>query len=205
MKKKILLFLLLLISLFSLTSCVQTDWEEFPTEFITETRYSKANDDYDSYNLYVYINVPNAVFEEANEYNIVLNVLVYLDIIIYDYNKYSYRTIQNVPFEAYITYPGNVRYDMLIEFSSYLDEPNFKGSIESVNVDSASYSISVSVNGVSPDIQTNTELLLGIFASILIAFVCYILTIIILGVIVNRNLTKKYKKKITPSQQVNPY
>lgn len=190
MKKKILIFLIFLISLFSLASCNMIEWNEFPTEFITETRYSKANDDYDSYNLYVYINVPKEVFEEAKEYNIVLNVLVYLDIIIYDYNTYSYRTIQDVEFQANVKQPGNVRYDMLIEFSSYLADQDFKGAIQGMNVDSAIYS--VSIGGVTPDMEMSTDLIIGVFGSILLAFICYLITVIVLGIVVNRSLTKKY-------------
>jgi hypothetical protein len=194
--KKFLKVLIITFSLLFLTSCTQTRWEEFPTSLVTNATFYNFNDDYNNYAFYVYINIPNEVFEEADGLDITLNIEVYLDAYYYDYNESQYRTIEDIPLCAQITKPGREKYKVEFNLSVFLNDPDFKGQIMSVSVDSAVYSISVNVNdGYIGYPNMSTDILLKFGLAIMISFGIYVLIVVVLGVIVNKNLTKKYKRK----------
>lgn len=194
--KKIFKVLIVTFSLLFLTSCTYTSWEEFPTSLVTSATFYNFNDDYNNYGFYVYINIPDEVFEEAGEYDITLNVEVYLDAYYYDYNESQYKTIEDIPVYAEITQPGSEKYKVEIKLSEFLNDPDFKGQILSVSVDSAVYSISVGIsNGYMEYPNMTTDILLKFGLAIMISSGIYILIVVVLGIIVNKNLTKKYKRK----------
>ncbi len=194
MKKKILLSLMLILNILLLSSCVQTTWEEFPTNLIDNAGVYEDYGNNNNYVLYITLNVPQEVFEEADEYNIALDVVVFLNITYYDYNEMKYSMIEDFAFEARITESGPKKYKMEVELSTYLDEENFNGKITSVKVDSAIYSVSLMIGPAMESDEVMYKIVLNFGISILCAFAAYLITAVILGIIVNRSLTKKYKK-----------
>lgn len=194
MAKRILAILLLFSSFFFLFSCSRKEWEEYPTSFITAAGIEKNIGDFDHYILYVDITVTEGAFEEARKNNMDYYIKVSLDIVYFEYYESKYSSIEDVDFIVHITKPGNNRYTADIICSEYLNDKNFKGLLMEVHVNKATYICS------NPNISASDpayiRMIFGIFFSVVIAALSFVLVASFLGLIVNSILTKKFKKMI---------
>lgn len=188
--KKILITILYLITIFTLTSCGVSDWEEFPISSVSVLEYDTYSDGSKAV-ITIRIRLPNELIEKMNSELLEINVKVFLDIMYYNDNTDDYETIEDYLFIISFTDEFSIKKKILFDFSKYLEDADC--SILDVKVTKAFY-CTEKMHVENPNGNPNVDkYIVGLCSSLLIALISYLTIVIYLGIKVNERLTKKYK------------
>ena len=190
--KKIYSIVLILSLLFTLTSCVKTEWEDITPELFYNLRMEDFNKETGEIKFSFLLYLSQEELVEFKD-NYTVQFRLYLNIDYIDYSTFSKDVIGGIPAEFDFDKPDGSTYYVTVNISDKIQNLD-DVQIQDFEIQRSEFRVKVSMNALIdslPEEQRDyfkAQIIASIFATFL-----YLLIVVPMGIIVNRKITKKYR------------
>lgn len=198
--KKIYTLLLLIFSIFFLYSCTYSTWEDFPDEYVRKIKLGDYNEENNTIMLFAEISLPEGIFADV-EGTVVIQICLYCNIRLINNENKTNILLEDIPIYFNAAGDGTNIYPSKLNLEEY-GKYNAQ-DIYSITLKEAKYRARLKQDVDGTNIITTEQSMTMLLAGG-VGYAAAIIVAVILGINVNKSLTKRHeRKKIEESKPKN--